>query len=476
MEIYGLCHVEAWDILPWKVGQDFSWRRNDGSKKPLLLFPFTLAYLVPLIHEYLGDIPLQILYPSESFSLQWVEITGYMFPQTEITNEDDVMMFALANDRELLFAEIDTLPEDDNEDVQNALYQILTKREYKTVCYLASRNELAGQIPLLDAPVSKRKARRAEYIAGRKDEMYASYQKYEYEDFENFSNIYSIPGLVRGFIGQGIAYPESLSQELYALQIFPLDEIASMESDIARECGYEFPQRALLPGRQYKAEHGTLETGRKECPIGELVSSKQSVVSSDGEQQRLYASWPLFPSDTLDLDGAKQRILEVLNNKFLPYWSASPLASLRAALMQNKDVYRIGFRFSVMSTTGDILPWNIEQDSSLHSKWQKHETIIFEYATTRSMFVEVPHDASMKLDESYWLDDILEFLDGRQELYSNFWHRLDQKMIYRLWTCLGANFCNNDLVIKKYRLHFERAARGETSEGFFEEVKKNLIS
>jgi hypothetical protein len=88
-----------------------------------------------------------------------------MFPQSEITNEDDVMMLAIANERELLFAEIDTLPEDDNEDVQNALYQILTRREYETVCYLASRNELAGQIPLLDAPVSKRKARRAEYIA-----------------------------------------------------------------------------------------------------------------------------------------------------------------------------------------------------------------------------------------------------------------------------------------------------------------------
>ncbi len=177
-----------------------------------------------------------------------------MFPQTEITNEDDVMMLAIANERELLFAEIDTLPEDDNEDVQNALHQILTKREYETVCYLASRNELAGQIPLLDAPVSKRKARRAEYIAGRKDEMYASYQKYEYEDFENFANIYTIPGLVRGFIGQGIAYPRSLSEELSLLQIFPLSEIASMESDIAHECGYEFPQRALLPGRQYRVE------------------------------------------------------------------------------------------------------------------------------------------------------------------------------------------------------------------------------
>lgn len=90
------------------------------------------------------------------------------------------------------------------------------------------------------------------------------------------------------------------------------------------------------------------------------------------------------------------------------------------------------------------------------------------------MFVEVPHDASMKLDESYWLDDVLDFLDGRQELYSNFWHQLDPKMIYRLWTCLGANYCNNDLVIAKYRLHFERAARGETSESFFEEMKGNL--
>ncbi len=65
-----------------------------------------------------------------------------MFPQSTITNEDDVMMIALENDRELLFAEIDTLPEDDDEDVQNALYRILTRKDYETICYLASRNEL----------------------------------------------------------------------------------------------------------------------------------------------------------------------------------------------------------------------------------------------------------------------------------------------------------------------------------------------
>lgn len=98
--------------------------------------------------------------------------------------------------------------------------------------------------------------------------MYFSYQKWEYEEYENFSNMYEIPNFVRGYIGQGIQYPSILSSELAELQIFPLNEIASMESDIARECGYEFPQKALLPGRQYRVENGNIEAGRKECQIG----------------------------------------------------------------------------------------------------------------------------------------------------------------------------------------------------------------
>jgi hypothetical protein len=39
-------------------------------------------------------------------------------------------------------------------------------------------------------------------------------------------------------------------------------------------------------------------------------------------------------------------------------------------------------------------------------------------------------------DEVYWMDDILDFLDGKQELYSNFWHQLHPKKLYRLWMCL----------------------------------------
>jgi hypothetical protein len=65
-----------------------------------------------------------------------------MFPQSDITNEDDVMMIAIARDRELLFAEIDTVPDEYDADVATELFRIFDRREYQTRCYLASRNEL----------------------------------------------------------------------------------------------------------------------------------------------------------------------------------------------------------------------------------------------------------------------------------------------------------------------------------------------
>jgi len=50
-----------------------------------------------------------------------------MFSQSEITNEDDVMMLAVSNGREFLFAEIDTLPDETDAHTQNELYRILTR-------------------------------------------------------------------------------------------------------------------------------------------------------------------------------------------------------------------------------------------------------------------------------------------------------------------------------------------------------------
>lgn len=59
-------------------------------------------------------------------------------------------------------------------------------------------------------------------------------------------------------------------------------------------------------------------------------------------------------------------------------------------------------------------------------------------------------------------------------MYSSFWHRLDPKRVYRLWTCLGATWMNHDLNRAKYRLHFELVEQGKTAQHFVEEVLENF--
>ncbi len=89
-----------------------------------------------------------------------------------------------------------------------------------------------------------------------------------------------------------------------------------------------------------------------------------------------------------DIALAVVRILEILNNRFLPYWSASPVASLRSALIRNIDgAYRIEVKI---------------QDS---------DSIIFEYSFATSLFSEVPYMPKMRMDEDYWMLDILDFLE-----------------------------------------------------------------
>ena len=173
----------------------------------------------------------------------------------------------------------------------------------------------------------------------------------------------------------------------------------------------------------------------------------------DDVWERLYASWPLIPrelSESEVLEG-KKKILEILNTRFLPYWSASPVASLRDVLIKNNGSYRIELRMG-------------------NDEWR----IIFEYSTALTWFIEVPYKENMYTDEEYWLLDVLDFLEGKLEMYSSFWHVLDPKKIYRLWTCLGANFCNNELVEKKYRYHFELAKAWKTATDFVEGILKNL--
>ena len=184
-------------------------------------------------------------------------------------------MLAISSEKELVFAEIDTVPDMEDDVVQKSLYKVFTRKSYETACYLASRNCLEGQIPYYDTLPEKRKAYRDQYVATQKEEIAFQYERYEYEEFAHHPNLFALPGFVRGFIGQGIAYPSKVNEELYNLALFPLDELVSLENDYAKNAGYTFPQKPLIPGRQYKVENGGIEAGRKECSIGELVKNEE---------------------------------------------------------------------------------------------------------------------------------------------------------------------------------------------------------
>lgn len=75
-------------------------------------------------------------------------------------------------------------------------------------------------------------------------------------------------------------------------------------------------------------------------------------------------------------------------------------------------------------------------------------------------------------NEDYWANDLEDFLEWTQELYSNFWHKLNPKKTYRVWTCLGANFLNNDILYKKYSLHFKRASMQKDVDSYVEKYIK----
>jgi len=51
------------------------------------------------------------------------------------------MTLAISNQKELVYAEVDTLPPN-TEEAQNILYDIFTKKDYKNALYISTRNEL----------------------------------------------------------------------------------------------------------------------------------------------------------------------------------------------------------------------------------------------------------------------------------------------------------------------------------------------
>nr|MDD3719983.1 MBL fold metallo-hydrolase [Candidatus Gracilibacteria bacterium] len=416
---------------------------------PTLLIPETIRFLVPLIQKYLPNFPYKILKNKEEISIKGVKVKGLIFENDYVTNEDDVMTLFVYNDKEIVYAEVDTLPPEVDE-AHNYIYDMFSSKKYDTVLYMATRNELEGNIKLLDIEdINKRKKFTSEYIKTRKEEIEWNLAKFD-EGMVEYMEISKAKNFCKAFIGQGIGYPAKLDIEASKVHILGLDEVISIEKSTNQKYGRNYPITHFEAGQSYEIKNAKFNKIGKINYLKDFIFVKESS-NLETKFKRYYLNGPLN-DEKRDDKKQEEIILDLLNNRFLPYQISNLEDSMKNILITKKSDYIVKI---IYGFNGDYT----EKYYSYGFGSMKFEEISF----------------SLNFDEDYYANDLEDFYNGKQELYSNFWHKLNPKCAYRLWTCLGSNFLNNDLVYKKYEFHFLKAIEGKLVDNFVEEVYKKFI-
>jgi ribonuclease BN (tRNA processing enzyme) len=190
-------------------------------QSPLLLLAETLAYLVPTIREFLPEgtrIELLKHLRTQTFEGE-VELTGIVYVEDKISNEDDVMTLFVSHGKDAAYFEIDMIPPMIYEE-QQKLLDLFESKKFKNRIYVHSTNELEGNLRLFDFPNTKaREGWRKEYVAMRKEEILERYATCVEHELP-FANLWKLPGYRSLFIGQGLQYPVRFSPALARNKIF----------------------------------------------------------------------------------------------------------------------------------------------------------------------------------------------------------------------------------------------------------------
>lgn len=419
------------------------------ENSPILLLPEVLLFMKEIFEKYLPDTKIIVMKNREKYEINGIFVRGYIFENDTITNEDDVMSLFISNEHEIVYTEVDTIPPM-NDTTQNFLYKIFTERSYESVVYLATRNELEGNLKLPDFENIKERTNFAkDYIHTRKEEIEFDYSKFE--EGADFKDIYRIKNFIRIFIGQGITFPKALNKEFLKLRVMTLEEEKNIEKTIAGQYNYHFPIEFFEAGSRYEIEKGKM---KKVWAIPYLKDFEFLNPTPDITTNivRPYANWSLSKEER-NIETQKKIILELLNNRFIPFWLGNPDDNLKNLILKNENKkYTIKVTFWTKEKS-EIVYYTIDFGQFTFTEWESRNGYF---------------------DEDYWANDLEDFYEGKQELYSNFLHKLQPNKSYRLWTTLGANFLNNDLLIKKYSFHFEQALKWEKVDNFVLPYYKNL--
>jgi len=414
-------------------------------QSPLLLLAESLNYLKSTIQEYLPEnARIEILkhLKTQKFANE-VELTGIIFVEDRISNEDDVMTLFVAHGGHAAFFEIDTVPPMIYEE-QQKLIDLFLSRPFTSRVYIHSNNELEGNLKLFDySNTKKRNAWMQQYTAARKEEIrevYTTIKEHEMPLLE----LWKSAGFQAICIGQGLQYPQAISEVLAGNKFFGLEEVAILYKKVMNSCKIQYPFQALLGGNSLDTKTGTIVSA--DTP---WISFKHwHPVNTDHQEIPYRAIGPLQNSSA-SIEVQEAQILQALNTKFLPTKVADASDSLKQILiLEELDDYIIEVRYgNTLLFESRCYAWGFSRIGFERIYLEKSET-------------------TPKVQEVYFANDLVDFLEGRLELYCNFIQTLDPKLNYRFWSVLGADFINHDVVIQKYRFHFERAKSGKNPEQF----------
>ncbi|MDD2745911.1 MAG: MBL fold metallo-hydrolase, partial [Candidatus Gracilibacteria bacterium] len=283
-------------------------------QSPLLLLAETLAYLIPTLKSFLPETTqIETLKHAKTRTFsEEIEVTGILFVEDRISNEDDVMTLFVAHDDQSAFFEIDTIPPMIYEE-QQKIVDLFQSKPFKSRVYVHSSNELEGNLKLFDYPTpKKRNAWMQEYLTARKEEILEEYTTMM-EHGLPLTEIWNTPGFRSIFIGQGLQYPHKLSQELAGNKFFGLEEVTQMFKKIAGKFKITTPFQALIGGNSLDVSIGIITPAN----ISGVSFVPGFPANTDHNELPFRAKNPLHQSEEI-YDAQEAKILQALNARFLP--------------------------------------------------------------------------------------------------------------------------------------------------------------
>ena len=361
------------------------------------------------------------------------ELLGFFDVGIHATNEDDVMVLVITNEAERVLIEADARLSLELPNFRHFISMLMRHPDLETSVFLTTENELTGTLD----------SRNCLSLDAREELRLTALEELEeaiaflYMPCDDPHDIWQGDNVLRLIHGQGLTAPHELDPNWQHI-LFPvrISDRVQLEREVAQDYGCQHSIDNLSVGQTHTVLKGAITE----------ISPFKGLVLRDQEQQRTYKpNLSFFPQqdcaplrrNTRDITSQHIKILNLLNNRFLPYLHGlrdPPVLHLLAEYGEYRIKIHYGYEINAQ-TKEYVLCYNHHH------------------------FTEAPQSDNPS-HETYWANDLEDFLDGHCDEFTIFCRRQFPASEMRLWSFLSTPVLNSDLVYKKIDIHFERASRG----------------